>query len=82
MLPVRINRKDNTAVITFNTEFYDHYYLTEVCERFEDICRIKLIFDQDRKQIIAKITPKVEEDIEEIACEFANWALHLQAKGV
>jgi hypothetical protein len=82
MLPVRTNRRDNTAIIIFNTEFYDHYYLTEVCERFEGICKIKLVFCQDRKQIIAEITPKVDEDIEKIACEFANWALHLQARGI
>ncbi len=82
MFPVDINRKEKKATLTFNSEFYDQYYITEVCERFSDISKIKLVFDRDKKRITAEITPKGNDDIEEVAYQFANWALHLQAKGV
>ncbi|MBN2094944.1 MAG: hypothetical protein JW727_02755 [Candidatus Aenigmarchaeota archaeon] len=52
--------------------------ITEVCERFESITRIQVIFVQDKNWLEVVLIPKTDMDIEELALEFCNHCLHEQ----
>lgn len=80
MLPVKF--LENRALITLNAKFYDIYPVTEACEKFKDICKIKVLHFKNEKRIEIEIEPKIETNLEELVLDFSNWILHIQAKGV
>ena len=80
MFPVKIS--ENKAIITFSTPIYGQYSITETCEKFKDICRIKVLYLKDSKKIIVEMEPKIKTDLKEISLNFCNWVLHLQTKGI
>lgn len=82
MLPVNFLKKEKKAQIIFNTEFYDMYPVTEVCEKFQHICKILVEYNKDKREMKITMKPKVDIDLKEVVLEFCNWVLHLQVKGV
>jgi len=76
MFPIQIS--GNEAKIRFNREFYDMFPTTEVCERFEDIAKITLVFVHDQNIIEVTLRPKVDVDLKKLALEFCNHCLHEQ----
>ncbi len=82
MLSLRRSTEKQSVVVTFNSDFYDMYPVTEVCERFKGLAKLRVAFNRDKKQIAVWIKPKRGEDAELLALEFCNHTLHFQVKGV
>lgn len=82
MIPVHSLKKEGVALVTLNTDFYDMYPVTEVCERFKELAKLRVVFSRDKKQIEVWIKPKGGEDADALALEFSNHVLHFQVKGV
>lgn len=76
MIPIQISGKE--AKIRFNRDFYDMFPITEVCERFENIAKIIVVFIHDQNVIEVTLKPKVDVDPEKLALEFCNHCLHEQ----
>lgn len=82
MLPLRRSVEEQSVVVTFNSDFYDMYPVTEVCERFKELAKLRVVFSRDKKQIEVWIRPKGRENADALALEFSNHVLHFQVKGV
>jgi hypothetical protein len=78
MIPIDFS--NGTVIINLNPKFYDLYYITEVAEKFQNICKIVIQYDR-QSDIIITLKPKVEVDIKNLAFEFCNHILHLQVRG-
>ena len=79
MIPVEIEENENKAEIVFDTDFYDQYWITEVCEEFKDVCKIKVTMSKNKEHTRVELKPKVQESVEKIAYRFSNFVLHKQA---
>lgn len=79
MFPVTFS--NNTAIIKFNSNFYDMYSISEICEKFQHLCKIKMEYIRDKELIEVTITPKVDVNLKELAFEFCNHVLYFQVKG-
>ncbi len=76
MRPIEVS--SNKSRIFFNTEIYDMYPITKVCERFEDVVKIKLRLLRDEGLIEITLKPKSSDDLEKTTYEFCNHVLHEQ----
>lgn len=78
MLPIEFKDKDN-AKISFNSDFYSMYSLSEVCERFQMMFKMKVEFQRDNKKIIVYFRPKeklTQEEFKTALLEFMNHTIH------
>ncbi len=78
MLPIEFKDKDN-AKISFNSEFYSMYVLSEVCERFQPIFKMKVEFQRDNKKLNVYFRQKEEmtqDEFKTALLEFINHAIH------
>jgi len=73
-----IEKSDFGIKVTFNRGFYDMFPLTEVCERFQKIAKLELIFIPSKNSIEIHLKPKVDLDERQLILEFCNHCLHEQ----
>ena len=68
-----------TAKLTFNSEFYSMYSISEVCEEFQHIFKITVEFSRDTKQLTVYFKPKIEinqDEFKNALLEFLNHTMH------
>lgn len=78
MLPIQF-MDDERAKISFNSEFYSMYSISEVCERFQHLFKMTVEFSRNSKQINVYFKPKTElteDEFKEALLEFLNHAIH------
>jgi hypothetical protein len=76
MMPMHID--GNSVKLRFNRDFYDMFPITEVCERFSGVAKIRLCFYREENIIEVTMEPKAEVALPELAQEFCNHCLHEQ----
>lgn len=68
---VKINKKKNEVILSFNESFYDKQFISQAIEDFKEVCDIK----KDKEFIFLK--PKKEVDLNNLGYEFYNYVLGL-----
>lgn len=68
---VKINKKKNEIILSFNESFYDKKFINQAMEAFKEVCDVK----KDKEFIFLK--PKKEVDIDTLGYEFYNYVLGL-----
>ena len=68
---VKINKKKNEVVLSFNEKFYDKKFINQAVEDFKESCDIK----KDKDFIFLK--PKKGIELDTLGYEFYNYVLGL-----